>query len=176
MSYRNGTYIAFDGNGTSDPTKGDLKYLGLLRAWKESDYIDFNFTDSHKKTYQVRDSSLEKTLKDRLCERMSESKNMLVVISDDTNFDRGLLNWEIETAMDVYKLPVIVAYGGESYLWEIREDLIDKLPKVIWRGVKYGGRNFAHIPFTKERILGAINKYSAVSSVYPSSPDEIFFL
>lgn len=117
MSYRNGTYIAFDGNGTSDPTKGDLKYLGLLRAWKESDYIDFNFTDSHKKTYQVRDSSLEKTLKDRLCERMSESKNMLVVISDDTNFDRGLLNWEIETAMDVYNLPVIVAYGGESYLW-----------------------------------------------------------
>lgn len=35
MAYRNGTYVAFDGNGQNDPTKGDLKYLGILRAWKE---------------------------------------------------------------------------------------------------------------------------------------------
>lgn len=32
MAYRNGTYVAFDGNGQNDPTKGDLKYLGILRA------------------------------------------------------------------------------------------------------------------------------------------------
>ena len=30
MAYRNGTYVAFDGNGQVDPTKGDLKYPGVL--------------------------------------------------------------------------------------------------------------------------------------------------
>ena len=31
MPYRNGTYIAFDGQVTADPTESDLKYLGLLQ-------------------------------------------------------------------------------------------------------------------------------------------------
>ena len=175
MAYRNGTYVAFDGNGQNDPTKGDLKYLGILRAWKESDNIDFNFTDSHKKTYQVRDSSSEATLKSRLEERMSKSKNMLVIISDDTNFDRGLLNWEIQTAQEKYGLPIIVAYAGEHYLPWLTDELIEKLPKAIWRDVKFGGNHYAHIPFTKDSIKRAIDQYSVVSGVYPNSEKEIFF-
>ena len=175
MAYRNGTYVAFDGNGQDDPTKGDLKYLGILRAWKKSDNIDFNFTDSHKKTYQVRDSSSEETLKSRLEERMRNSKNMLVIISDDTNYDRGLLNWEIQTAQDKYDLPIIVAYAGEQYLPRLTDELVEKLPKVIRGDVMFGGNHYAHIPFTKDRIMRAINHYSVVSGVYPNSEKEIFF-
>ena len=26
MAYRNGTYVAFDGQGTTNPTQSDLKY------------------------------------------------------------------------------------------------------------------------------------------------------
>lgn len=175
MAYRNGTYVAFDGNGQNDPTKGDLKYLGILRAWKESDNIDFNFTDSHKKTYQVRDSSSEATLKSRLEDRMRFSKNMLVIISDDTNFDRGLLNCEIQTAQEKYGLPIIVAYAGEQYLPRLTNELIEKLPREIWRDVKFGGNHYAHIPFTKDRIKRAIDHYSVVSGVYPNSEKDIFF-
>ena len=36
MAYRNGTYIAFDGQGTTDPTKSDMKYYGLLQRWNSS--------------------------------------------------------------------------------------------------------------------------------------------
>ena len=36
MAYRNGTYVAFDGQGTVNPTQSDLKYLGLLRSWNVS--------------------------------------------------------------------------------------------------------------------------------------------
>ena len=75
MSYRNGTYIAFDGNDTTDPTKSDMKYYGLLQAWNKSKNYTLTFSDSHKKTYQVRDSSTIKTLQNRLLERMRSSKN-----------------------------------------------------------------------------------------------------
>lgn len=175
MAYRNGTYVAFDGNGQTDPTRGDLKYLGILRAWKESDNIDLNFTDSHKKTYQVRDTSSEETVKARLEERMSNSKNMLVIISDNTNYDRGLLNWEIETARDKYNLPIIIAYTDEQYLPWLTNELIEKLPRAIRADVKFGGYSYAHIPFTKDRIMRAIDHYSVVSRVYPRSEKEVFF-
>ena len=147
----------------------------MLRAWKESDNIDFNFTDSHKKTYQVRDSSSEATLKSRLEDRMRLSKNMLVIISDDTNYDRGLLNWEIQTAQDKYDLPIIVAYAGEQYLPRLTDELVEKLPKVIRGDVMFGGNHYAHIPFTKDMIKRAIDHYSVVSGVYPNSEKEIFF-
>ncbi|WP_314791442.1 TIR domain-containing protein [Aggregatibacter aphrophilus] len=74
MAYRNGTYIAFDGQGTTSPDESDIKYFNLLKAWKKSGQ-DFKFSDSHKKTYQVRDSSYRETLKRRLRERLNESKN-----------------------------------------------------------------------------------------------------
>ena len=46
MPYRNGTYIAFDGQGTADPTESDLKYLGLLRSWnKNKNYVLHYYED-----------------------------------------------------------------------------------------------------------------------------------
>lgn len=104
MVYRNGTYVAFDGNGTTDPTQGDLKYYALLKSWNNSSNHQLNFSDSHLKTYQVMDNSSKQTLQKRLLERMKNSKNMLLIISDDTNYDRGLLNFEIE------KLLIIIKY------------------------------------------------------------------
>lgn len=50
MTYRSGTHVAFDGNGTTNPTKGDMKYFGLLWSWNTSTKTDFTFSDSHKKT------------------------------------------------------------------------------------------------------------------------------
>ena len=104
MAYRNGTYIAFDGNDTTDPTRSDMKYYGLLQAWNKDRNNTLSFSDSHKKTYQVRDSSTIKTLQNRLLERMRSSKNMLIIISKDTSWDRGMLNFEIE------KLSIITKY------------------------------------------------------------------
>ena len=111
MSYRNGTYVAFDGNDTTDPTKSDMKYYGLLQSWNSNKNIEFSFSDSHKKTYQVNDSSQIETLKARLQERMRNSKNMLIIISEDTNWNRGMLNFEIEKAVDYYNIPLIIAYA-----------------------------------------------------------------
>ncbi len=65
MAYRNGTYVAFDGLDTTNPTAGDIKYFNILKLWKKvskKDSLQFEFSDSHKKTSQVRDTSSEITL------------------------------------------------------------------------------------------------------------------
>ena len=106
-TYINGTYVAFDGQGEACPINSDLHNFELLKAWQANDDIRFNFVNSHEKTYNVRDTSSLATLKSRLKERMANSKNMLVIVSSQTNKKRGLLNWEIEQAVEVYGLPVI---------------------------------------------------------------------
>ena len=77
---RTGTYVAFDGQGSTDPTESDIHYFNLLKAWDKSGSIDFKFTNSHEKTYQVRDSSSKATLFNRLETRLSASKNFLLII------------------------------------------------------------------------------------------------
>lgn len=44
---RTGTYVAFDGQGSTDPTESDIHYFNLLKAWNKSGSIDFRFTNSH---------------------------------------------------------------------------------------------------------------------------------
>lgn len=49
MAYRNGTYVAFDGQGTTDPSQSDMKYYGLLQSGNTGKNYELNFSDSHKK-------------------------------------------------------------------------------------------------------------------------------
>lgn len=159
MSYRNGTYVAFDGNGTTDPTKGDMKYYGLLQLWNKSKKHDLNFSDSHKKTYQVKDKSTIETLKNRLLERMRNSKNMVVIISEDTNFDRGMLNFEIEKAVDFYKIPIIVAYTGYNSILNPNA-LKDKWPKALKERIENKTIKCIHVSFKEKVIMSAISQFS----------------
>lgn len=63
---RTGTYVAFDGLGQTDPTKSDFRYYSILQAWNANKNIDFKLTNSHEKTYSVRDTSLKATLYTRI--------------------------------------------------------------------------------------------------------------
>ncbi|NOJ73562.1 TIR domain-containing protein [Paenibacillus alvei] len=164
MAYRNGTYVAFDGNGTTDPTKGDMKYYGLLQSWNVSNKFDLQFSDSHKKTYQVKDTSLSRTLQARLLERMRNSKNMLLIISDQTNWDRGMLNFEIEKAVDYYEIPIIVAYTGYDFILN-PGDLAHKWPKALYERINNSMAKCIHIPFKQKCISSAVSQFSINNKV-----------
>lgn len=162
MPYRNGTYIAFDGQGTADPTESDLKYLGILRSWNKNQNNILNFYDSHLKTYRVLDSSSRKTLEARLLERMRKSKNMLIILSEDTNYDRGMLNYEIEKAVDYYRLPLIIAYTGCEYLVNAQK-YSERWPKALRIRIENGSAKAIHIAFKEKAIMTAITRFSVHS-------------
>ncbi|WP_058300636.1 TIR domain-containing protein [Gorillibacterium timonense] len=159
MAYRNGTYVAFDGNATTNPTEGDMKYYGLLQKWNHSNGFQLSFSDSHKKTYQVRDSSTIATLKSRLLERMRSSKNMLLIISKDTNWDRGMLNFEIEKAVDFYEIPIIVAYPEYKSILNPNSHK-EKWPKALYERIGNNTAKCIHVAFKEKAIAAAVSQFS----------------
>ncbi len=167
MAYRNGNYCAFyvsdegsDSNLQAHGTK-DFVYYNILRAWKGKDN-NFPFIDSHDKNYNVRDGSdWETTLKPRLQERLRNSKNIILFLSERTKNSRALRE-EIDYGINDQGLPVIVIYpdysSKESLLkdgslkQEIK-DLWDKLP--IFRD-SMGEVPTLHIPMKQDIIKMAL--------------------
>lgn len=178
MAYRNGVYAAFDGQGTTNPTESDIKYFRLLKIWAEEEGADFQYIDSHEKTRAVRDSSKKETLQRVLRERLSESKVMFLILTNDTNYDRGFLNYEIEKALDVYKLPLIIAYPKISERriadqWSVLEKRWPKALKERLSNPNRDDLSCLHIHFKKElakRALGHMTvhdkKYKGTHLVY----------
>ena len=170
MPYRNGNYSAFyvdepfsENNLGAHSTRDFVSY-NLLRAWKADD-TSFPFIDSHNKNYNVRDGSdWEKTLKPRIQERLSNSKNIILFLSSITRNSRALRE-EINFGIRNKGLPVIVVYpehkeksdiincSSETFKKQIK-DLWDKLP--AFRD-QMSDVPTLHIPYKKSLIRSALN-------------------
>lgn len=167
MAYKNGNYCAFyvaepfsESELGANATK-DFVYYNTLRMWKGADN-SFPFIDSHDKNYNVRDSSdWEKTLKPSLRDRLNNSKNIVLFLSERTVSSKALKE-EIDYGINTKGLPVIVVYpdydSKESLLKdgllkaEIKK-LWDKLP--IFRD-SMDSVPTLHIPMKKEVIKNAL--------------------
>ena len=159
MANRTGTYIAFDGLGQTDPTKSDFRYYGTIQAWDASKSITFNFVNSHDKTDAVRDTSKQATLKDRIQERLRASKNIIVILSSDTRKSGSMLTYEIEQAVDTYKLPLIITYVDYKIIASV-DQLSSYWPNALSSRIGNSVVRAIHIPFIKEAILDAVKQFN----------------
>lgn len=98
MSYRNSTYIAFDGDN-------DMHYYRLMTAWAAHEGFDFDIKNAHDLNY-ARDGSQEESIKRQLRERFAASKLFIVLIGNNTRYLRKFVQWEIETAVRL-DLPIV---------------------------------------------------------------------
>lgn len=153
MAYRNGTYVAFDGLGQTDPTKSDFRYYATIQAWASNQH--FEYVNSHDKTYAVKDSSLKETLKTRIRERLAASKNVVVILSSDTRKSGSMLSYEIEKAVDLYKLPLICVYTGYNKIMD-PSALRSRWPNELETRIDDGTARALHIPFKKGALLDAL--------------------
>lgn len=145
----------------------DFCYYNILKAWKGAD-SSFPFNNAHDTTYNVRDSSdWELTLKPRLRERLKNSENIVLFLSEHTINSRALRE-EIDYGINTLGLPIIVIYPdlknkedlikfGKNSLNSTVKRLWDKLP--IFRDSK-SKVPVLHIPLNKETIRNALNNVS----------------
>jgi len=141
----------------------DFCYYNLLKAWKVFD-SSFPFNNAHDTTYNVRDdSNWETTLKPRLRERLRNSKNIILFLSQNTSNSRALRE-EIEYGISL-NLPIIVIYPDLKSTKDLRNNdnsnfsstvinLWNKIP--AFRDSK-SNIPVLHIPMDKEIIKRALN-------------------
>ena len=157
MAYRNGTYIAFHANNTSDPSASDMKYYNTLKMWKVRDESDFRFVNSHEKR-NVRDWSTKETLRRALMERMNNSKHLLLIIGKTTRLDTDWIPFEISHAIDNCDIPIIAAYPGYSMI--MKPNVLSFLwPKALAERISNKTARVIHVPFKKEPIADAVSQF-----------------
>lgn len=168
MANRTGTYFAFDGLGETNPARSDFKYYATVQSWDAAKGIDFRFVNSHDKAGAVRDTSKKATLVSSILQRLNASKNMIVLISSDTRKSGSMLSFEIEKAVDSYKIPLIIAYAG--YDWITEPNVLSALwPTALATRLNNGTAKAIHVPFRKDAILDAIGQFSINGTQLQSS-------
>jgi len=163
VANRTGTYIAFDGQGKTNPTESDFRYYSTIQAWSAGKSIDFKFVNSHDKTAAVRDTSLRSTLEFRIRERLAASKNCIVILSDDTRKSGSMLSYEIEKAVDDYKIPLICVYVGYQKI-NTPSQRSSRWPSALTTRIYAGTADAIHVPLKKDILLTAINQFSVNGS------------
>lgn len=163
MAYRNGTYVAFHAGGTTDPTASDIKYYNIMKAWDAKDSLNFTFTNSHDKTSAVRDSSKKATLEGRIRERLNNSKNLVLILTDITKNDTDWVPFEIQYAVDKCDIPIIAAYPGHNSILAPK-NLSSLWPSALSARIKNASAKVIHIPFGQGPLLDAIGQFSIHSN------------
>jgi len=108
MSYKNKTYVCFDGDN-------DMHYYRLMCAWKQNDGIAFNFYNAHD-INSARDTSTEETIKRKLKERLVDTKVMIVLVGEKTRYLYKFVRWEMEQAL-LANIPIIaVNLNGKRFI------------------------------------------------------------
>ena len=159
MAYRNGSYVAFHANGTNIPGQSDIDYYCLMKAWSAKTDDDFTMINSHDKAASVRDSSKKATLRASLQERLRNSKNMVLIIGKTTRLDTDWVPFEIQQAVDIYKIPIIAAYTEFAAILAPAE-LYQLWPKALADRINNQTARVIHIPFKKQPILDAIVQFN----------------
>src|SRR5258706_521932 len=99
MSYRDKTYVIFDGDN-------DIWAYRFMRGWNLSKHVEFDFQDAHDLKPLREDAFLEVTVKRRLKERFASTGQVIVMIGEHTKNLYRFVRWEIETAQEL-DLPFI---------------------------------------------------------------------
>ena len=160
MAYRNGTYVAFHANGTNIPGKSDIDYYNLMKAWTASSDDNFTMNNSHDKVAAVSDSARKSILRASLTERLRNSKNMVLIIGDTTALDDDWVPFEIESAVDTFKIPIIAAYTGMSARIINPIALQAIWPQALTNRILNNSAHVIHIPFKKLALMSAISQFS----------------
>lgn len=123
----------------------DIRYYWLMKAWKENENIDFNFSDC-----QLNDeinSDDENYIKRKCRERINLAGKYVMLIGEDTKSKHKYVRWEAEIAIEKGCTIIGVNLDGSRYMDE------NTCPPII-RDI---GAIF--VPFSPQIIGYAIENY-----------------
>jgi hypothetical protein len=160
MASGKGTYIAFDELCQMELSQSDFRFCATIRRWAaEHNSFGVSFVDRQNKLYAVRKSSLRAALTSKIREHLAASRNVLVILSEETRKSGSLLSFEIEEAVDTFNLPLILAYVDYKAVADPAA-LSGYWPNALRQRINSGAARAIHIPFNKHAILDAASQFT----------------
>lgn len=139
MSYRNKTYVIFDGDN-------DMWAYAYMKGWKSNENVSFNFFDAHDLNV-ITDRASEESVKTKLRERMLNAKQVLLLVGKHTKNLHRFVRWEIELALD-RGLPIIAVNLNKKRAFDP-----DLCPPLLH------GKQVAHVSFEAKIIQFAMDNF-----------------
>ncbi len=140
MSYRNKTYVVFDG-------QKDIWAYRYMKGWKSLQNVDFNFHDAHDLGSELTPRASEVTVKARLRQRFSSAKQVVVLIGESTRYKYRFVRWELDVALDL-DLPMVAVNLDER-----RRIDPERCPPII------RDEYVVHVPFKMAIIKFALDHF-----------------
>jgi hypothetical protein len=140
MSYRDPTYVAFDGDN-------DKWAYAYMKGWKSSEKVDFDFRDAHDLDNMTSRAQGEDYVKRNLKARMKQSSTVVVLVGDKTKNLYKFVRWELDLALAL-GLPIVVVNLNEK-----RNMDIDRCPAIIRDACA------VHIPFKMKAVKYALDNW-----------------
>jgi MTH538 TIR-like domain (DUF1863) len=142
MSYKDKTYIIFDGD------KDKWAYANM-KGWKALEHIDFDFEDAHAEYPLTNRANDEEYIKGNLRKRFTQAKQAILLIGQLTKNLYKYVRWELEIAQEL-DLPIIAAnLNGD------RSQNLDTCPPIV------RDTYVVHIPFKMKIIKYALDNFPA---------------
>ena len=108
MAYRNKTFVSF--------ASEDIDYYRMMCAWRDNARFEFDFHDAHDLNTAL-DTSQPETIRRRLGERLANTKQVVMLISDTTKpkaaRPSSFIHYEVE-AINRLGLPVVFVNLNKS--------------------------------------------------------------
>lgn len=155
MSYRNKTYVIFDGDN-------DMWAYAYMKGWKSNENMDFNFYDAHD-IRPLTDRASEETVKKALRQRLANAKQVIVLVGENTKNLFKFVRWEIEIAQKL-NLPIIVVN-----LNGLRQMDADRCPPIL------RGWPAAHVDFRAKILQHALDHFPDEYSGLPADSGPRFY-
>ena len=143
MSYKDKTYIIFDGDN-------DKWAYGRMKGWKALETIDFDFEDAHDEYPLTDRANDENYIKSKLKKRFATATQVIVLIGNSTKNLYKYVRWELEVAQEL-DLPIIaVNLNGKR----AQDD--DLCPPII------KDEYVVHIPFKMKIIKHTLDNFPPI--------------
>jgi hypothetical protein len=139
VSYRNKTYVIFDGDN-------DMWAYAFMKGWKANENIDFNFYDAHD-IRPLTDRASDETVRQRLRERFSSAKQVIVLIGEHTKDLYRFVRWELEIALKI-DLPIVAVNLNKKRTFDA-----ELCPPILHN------EYVVHIPFNMKIIKYALDQF-----------------
>lgn len=138
----------------------DIKYYQLMKAWKENENIDFNFTDC-----QLQDdinSNNENYVKSKCRKRINMAGKFIQLIGEDTRYKYKYVRWEAEVAIEKGCTIIGVNLDGSR-------EMVEKTCPSVIRDI---GAIF--VPFSPYIIQHALENYEMNEDGNYYYPDHVY--